>query len=84
MSNIGMIEQLAECGDYQLVQTEGSTFAEVMTFEGGHILNVPAHEITSVAAAFDTFIAMFEKGYKAGQTSGRFDAQFSIRKALGL
>jgi hypothetical protein len=84
VSNIGMIETLAECGDYQLVQTEGSGFAEIMTFEGDHILNVPAEEVGSVAAAFDTFIAMYDKGYKGGQTSGRIDAQFAIRKALGL
>lgn len=79
-----MQEELAEADEFRLVQTEGSGFAEIFDCEGDHVLNVPAEEVTSVAAAFDSFVRMYRKGFKDGNRNGAFGAKAEIRKALGI
>jgi hypothetical protein len=84
MSGIGMQEEIAEHDVFRLVQTEGAGFAEIFDCEGDHVLNVPAEDVQSVAAAFETFVAMYRKGERDGERSGRFYAKADIRKALGI
>jgi hypothetical protein len=84
VSSIGLPEELAEHDELRLIQTVGAGFAEIYDCEGDHILNVPAEEVTSVAAAFDTVVAMYRKGERTGERHGRFQAKADIRKALGL
>jgi hypothetical protein len=84
VSNIGVVEEIAEHDELRLIQSEGAGFAEIHDCEGDHILNVPAEEVASVAAAFETFVALYRKGERDGERSGRFYAKAEMRKALGL
>lgn len=84
MSSIGMTEEVCSHDEFTLIRTDGSPYGDIVDCDGDYIMPVPMGQLEAAEKCFPLIIAMYRKGERNGEASGKHGAQFAMRKALGL
>lgn len=78
-----MIEEIVSHDEHTLVKEEGGS-GYIYDCDGNIIMRVPSTHMMGVEVAFPTVIAMYRLGHRHGEITGKHEAQWAMRKALGL